>query len=382
MKERRLKGVVRTARPPTRTGKIGLRQIAEAAKVSLATASRVANGSASVDPGLRKRVREAATALGIDLSRRNKTKALVFVLSNRDMLHPFHSRILIGAEACCASRGWDMLFLSCRYSANAPWKELHLPEVVQRRDMVRAVILAGTNTPNLLELLNQRGTPFVALGNNVVLKEGSSSQFDAIFSDDIQGAREMTAYFRQLGHQEIWFVGNTSLPWANRCYQGYCQAMKEAGLPPHLSEIDSMDDIEVGYLGTKSVLSDGLPVTAILGATDETAQGVYRALGEWGLQIPDDVSVAGCNDSLGCLLNPPMTTIREFPQLLGKSMVDLVLKKIAHPDLPPRQIVIPTELVKRASCTVPRSQTVQPAASRCVSGSVASDPRLKTPDMA
>jgi DNA-binding LacI/PurR family transcriptional regulator len=351
-----------TADPATPIAKLGLRQIADAAKVSLATVSRVANGNKKVDPSLQKRVREAASKLGIDLSSRNKSRVLVFLLSNRDMLHPFHSRILIGAQARCASRGWDMLFLACRYSPNARWKELHLPQVVHRHDMVRAVILAGTNTPNLLELLDEHGIPFVALGNNVVPREGCDDLFDAVFSDDVQGSHEMTAYLQQLGHEEIWFVGNISLPWAARCYQGYRQAMEGAGLSPHLSDIDSADDVEVGYLGTKSLLTGSSPVTAIVGATDEAAQGIYRALNERGLQIPDDVSVAGCNDSLGSLLSPSLTSIREFPDLLGKRMVDVVLDRISHPDLPPQQITIPTQLIKRASCVSLRIRTEQSVA--------------------
>jgi DNA-binding LacI/PurR family transcriptional regulator len=178
----------------------------------------------------------------------------------------------------------------------------------------------------------------------------------------------MTAYLQRLGHEEIWFVGNVSLPWAARCYKGYRQAMEGAGLSVHLSDIDSADDVEVGYLGTKSLLSGSSPVTAILGATDEAAQGIYRALNDRGLRIPDDVSVAGCNDSLGSLLSPPLTSIREFPDLLGKRMIDIVLERIAHPGLPPQQITIPTELIKRASCRTLRIQAEQSLAQMSVRG--------------
>jgi DNA-binding LacI/PurR family transcriptional regulator len=340
--------------------KLGLRQIAVAANVSLSTVSRVANGIASVDRAIQKCVREAAKNLGIDLNRRNKARTLVFLLSNRDVLHPFHAQVLVGAAACCEAQGWGMLFVLYRYSANLPRKELHLPQVLQRQGMVRSVILAGTNTPNLLDLLTYRGIPFVTLGNNVVLKDAADLQCDAVFSDDIEGAYEMTTYLQQLGHREIWFVGNCSLPWATRCYQGYRRAMEGAGLGVHLSEIDSADDVEVGYLGTKVLLSGGQPVTAIMGATDETAQGIYRVLRERGLQVPDDVSVAGCNDGLGSYLNPPLTTIREFPQLQGKRLVDLALERIAHPDMPPQRVTIPIELVKRASCAAMRSRVASP----------------------
>lgn len=352
-----------TSDSTTRIAKLGLRQIAMSANVSLSTVSRVANGVTTVDREIQRRVREAAANLGVNLSHRNKARTLVFMLSNRDVLHPFHAQVLVGSAACCAARGWDMLFVLYRYPANLSRKELHLPQVMQRSDMIRSVILAGTNTPNLLELLNYRGIPFVALGNNVVLRNSEDLTCDAVFSDDIQGAYEMTTYLRKLGHQEIWFVGNCSLPWATRCYQGYYRAMEEAGLGVHLSEIDSLDDAEVGYLGTKLLLGSGQTVHAILGATDETAQGIYRVLRERGLRVPDDVSVAGCNDGLGGYMNPPLTTIREFPQLLGKRLVDLALERIAHPDLPVQQVTIPIELVKRASCAAQQTRVPSVVAS-------------------
>jgi DNA-binding LacI/PurR family transcriptional regulator len=353
--------VVETSKSAPRTTKVRLQQIAEAASVSLSTVSRVANGVPSVNREIQRRVREAAAHLGVDMSRRNKARTLVFVLSNRDVLHPFHAQILVGAAASCAAQGWDMLFVLYRYSANVPRKELHLPQVMKRHELIRSVILAGTNTSNLLDLLNYRGIPFVALGNNVVLDGVDDLPCDAVYSDDIEGAYEMTAYLQRLGHREIWFVGNLSLPWATRCFQGYQRAMREQGLSDHLGEIDSADDSEVGYLGTKLVLGSSPRVTAILGATDETARGIYRVLRERGLRVPDDISVAGCNDGVGSYLNPPLTTIREFPQLLGKRMVDLALDRIAHPELPRQRVTIPIELVKRASCAAVRSSPPLPS---------------------
>src|SRR6185437_15372259 len=131
-------------------GKIGLREIAAAAQVSVATVSRVLNGNNRVDLAIQKAVLDAAEKLEVDLSQQDKTKALAFLLSNRAPLHAFHSRVLMGAEPFCTARGWDILFLSFNYSSQVRWKELHLPRVVQRRDVVRAVILAGTNSSNLI----------------------------------------------------------------------------------------------------------------------------------------------------------------------------------------------------------------------------------------
>lgn len=334
------------AKPPQ--SKIGLREIAEIAQVSVATVSRVLNGNNRVDPAIQTQVLQAAAKLDVDVSQRNKAKALAFLLSNRLMLHPFHSRVLSGAEAYCASHGWDMVFLSFHYPLNLPWSELHLPKVVQRRDVIRAVIVAGTNSTNLTDLLDHKGIPYVTLGNN--LFDGSRAKGDLIFADDTRGAADMTRYLLSLGHKHIWFVGNTRLPWFARCFAGYSRVMEEAGLAVKHSSIDSEDDSEVGYLGTKSLLSRGEAVTAIFAGNDSTAHGVYKALRDSGLRVPDDISVAGCDDTVGEWLFPSLTTIREFPEHLGRQMVELILRRISNPSMEPQVMTLPTELIKRDSC--------------------------------
>ncbi len=338
----------------SKKSKLGLREIATAANVSVATVSRVLNGSTRVDPGMQRTVLDTAAKLGIDLSQRNKTKALAFLLGNRTMMHSFHSRILLGAEAHCAARGWDMVFLSFDYSPQVPWKELHLPKAVQYRDVVRAVILAGTTSTNLLELLNNKGFTHVVLGNNVI-GEPRELKYDVVFSDDVHGSEDMTRYLISLGHRHIWFVGNTRLRWFARCFDGYQRAMLEAGLVPQQSSIDSEDDHEIGYLGSKSLLTRKEPVTAIFAGNDQTAHGVYKGIRDSGLRIPDDISVAGCDDTIGAWLYPRLTTVREFPEQLGKQMVEMILNRIAEPTLPPQSVTIPTELIKRDSCRSLRS---------------------------
>jgi len=329
--------------------RVGLREIAAAAGVSVATVSRVLNGNSRVDPGIQKLVLDAAAGLNIDLSQRNKTKAIAFLQCNRTMLHAFHSRILVGAEQCCAAHGWDMVFLSFNYSPHVSWKELHLPRVVQRHDVVRAVILAGTNSMNLIEMLEHKAITFAVLGNNVI-DAPPNLRHDVVLSDDIQGGYDMTWHLIRLGHRRIGFVGNTRLPWFARCFAGYRRAMMEAGMELRQSSISSEDDGEIGYLGTKSLLSASEPITAIFAGNDPTAHGVYKALRDSGLRIPDDVSVAGCNDTVGSWLYPGLTTIREFPEQLGTNLVEVLLNRIANPRQDPQCVTIPTELVKRESC--------------------------------
>jgi DNA-binding LacI/PurR family transcriptional regulator len=209
-----------------------------------------------------------------------------------------------------------------------------------------------------LRSLKDKGVAFSTLGNNI-LGDYQKGAYDTVCSDDIQGGHELTRYLQTLGHRAIWFVGNLRLPWFARCYEGYARAMVEAGLKPCLSGFDSTDESSIGYLATRSILSRGEPVTAVFAGTDPSAQGVYKALADCKIRIPQDISVAGCNDTQGELLRPQLTTIREFPEQLGKQLVELVLNRLTQPDLPPQQITIPTQIVKRESCCPPKeSQAV------------------------
>ena len=329
--------------------KPSFRQLAKAAKVSPATVTRVAKGQTNVDPDIRARVRKAAKALGIDLERKRneKTNLVAFLLANRDLLHNFQARILFGSEAYCASQERELLFMSFRYSATVPGTNLPLPRILNQGGIVRAMILGGTNSANMLTALREREIPFAVLGNNV-LGHWNPHEFDAVYSDDITGAQDLTNYLTLQGHRDIWFIGDTTLPWYARCCQGYRQGMLHAGLQPKISEIHS-EDQQLGYLAMKSILSRNEPVTAVFAGSDQIARGVYEALRQSGLSIPEDISVAGFNDTEGALLDPPLTSVREFPEELGKHLAEFALRRIQQPDREPQQIVIPTKLVIRES---------------------------------
>lgn len=315
----------------------------------MATVSRVARGQLNVDAAIRTRVRKAASDLGLDLDQRRNDKSTIiaFMLSNRDVLHSFQAHILLGAEAYCASQNKELLFMSPRYSASVPSKELHLPQILSQRTIVQAVILGGTNSANMLSALREREIPFAVLGNNV-LGDWDPTQADAVYSDDVQGAFDLTSQLIADGHRDIWFVGDIDLPWYARCGQGYRQSMHKAGLEPRFSEIHS-DDRQLGYLTMRTLFSRRERVTAVFAGSDQIARGVYEALRQSGMSVPQDISVAGFNDSEGALMDPPLTSVTEFPEELGKHLADFVLRRVQEPDRPFQQLTIPTRLVLRGS---------------------------------
>lgn len=324
-----------------------LSDIASAAGVSLATVSRVVNGATFVDPGIQERVRDAAVRLDFDLSRK-RSRVIALLLSNRQILHPYHSQILTGAEAYCAANDYSVLFLSFRYEAITPWREVLLPKPLQRHDLVSGFIVAGTNSANLLTLLEHRRVPFAVLGDNV-LGEWDSDSCDVVWSDDVQGAYEMTRHLQSLGHTAIGFIGNPQLSWFVRRRQGYVKAMQDAKLPLRIVELDLPDLQELGYLGAKSMLTDEPSTTAIFAAADLAAEGVCRALRDRSVHVGDDISVAGFNDIEAQVMHPPLSSVRQFPELVGKRLAQMILERVADGTIPPRQAVIPTQLVRRES---------------------------------
>lgn len=326
------------------------REVAEYAGVSLATVSRVASGRGGVSPEVEAKVRAAAVKLGAILDPREKSQTIAFLPSNRDLLHPIHSRIFVGAESFCRTQGWELVLQTFQYDENQPAKEIRLPRLIERGGAIRAVILAGVNTAALLARLDAIGMSYAVLGNNLA-GDWDPSAHDVVYMDDLEGAREMTRYLLSLGHRDIWFIGDVEQPWAARLLRGYRTVMEETGLTPRWHGMHS-DERQTGYLCAKLLISRREPATAIFAASDPTAEGVIRALRDSGVRVPEEISVAGVNDTEGAILHPPLTTIRSFPEEVGRHLAELVINRIAKPELPGQQLTIPTQLIRRESCRV------------------------------
>ena len=338
--------------------KIRLTDIAREAKVSTATVSRYVRGGATVNAATGERIAQAAQRLGFNPSNGKNARIITFLLGNRNVLypfhtsagvlHPFHAAVLSGAENYCTEHSYGLLFLSMQYSINAPASEIELPKILQNKNLA-GVILTGTNSKNLMDLLSQRRMPCVTLGNNIV-GDIQPDQKGMIFVDDFGGGYDLTRYLQSLGHRHIAFVGNRKLPWYARRYEGYLRAMKEAGFPARYSELNVREGECLSYLSTKLMLQETPAPTAIFAGDDTLCVGVYRAIRDFGLSIPRDISVAGFNDTPeASFLHPQLTSANVFAEELGRQLADLLIKTIQGPDQPTRPILIPTQLVRRES---------------------------------
>jgi DNA-binding LacI/PurR family transcriptional regulator len=327
-----------------------LKDVATAAGVSTATVSRVLNRSAPVSREVEASVREAAERLGVPLMRQPGNRMIAFLLNNRSLLHQFHSQVLVASEAYCADRSFDLLFLPMHYPSDVPWKQLQVPRILKHRDNVDGLIVSGVNSENLLELLTHVGLPFTVFGDTVQ-GEWAAEKYDVVWIDDITGSYDMTVYLQSLGHTRIWYLANNRHTWFARRFQGYSRAMEDAGLPHLVRSVDSENERDVGFLGTKYILQTEQKPQAIFCGSDAICHGVYAALRDAGLNVPDDVSVAGFNDTPeATALQPNVTSVSVFPDHVGRSLGELLIARIDNPSLPAQSRMIPTQVVRRESC--------------------------------
>jgi len=335
--------------------------IARAAGVSPATVSRLVSRRARVSPAIEKRVRDAAEKLGVALEKRAGARLIAFLLGNRSLLHPFHSQVLLAAEEHCSRNGYNLLLFPFHYGADVAWRDLHLPRLLERGDLVDGFIVNGINFENLLVHLQHAGVPFSVYGD-LVQGAWRPESYDVVWVDDISGAYDLTRYLHSLGHTQIWYVANTGLTWFARREEGYTRAMREVGLEPHTESLDAADEQELGFLATKQILRRGSPVQAIFGGSDAVCHGIYMALWEAGLAIPGDVSVAGFNDTIeASILHPTLTTVRAFPDLLGRLLAEQLLTRILRPQGACQMREIPTRVIRRESTRPAGAQPAAPA---------------------
>lgn len=333
--------------------KVRLQDLARAAGVSGATVSRVVNRTGRVSPELEARVQRSAGRLNVDLAARLKPRLIGFVLGNRPLLHPFHSRILAGVETCCAEHDYHVVFLSLHYRHDVPPGDLPVPRLLLRQDILDGYVLAGVHGQNLIDLLSRTSAAIAVQGNNV-LRPWHEHQHDTVWYDDVGGGYQMTRHLLSLGHRDIWFVGNRHYPWFDRCHDGYARAMSEAGGLARAVASDCEQAREAGRQGMQSLLAQRAPVSAIVAGSDATAQGACDAIREAGLQVPVDISVGGLDDIEAAAMHPRLASIRIDLEEVGRQLASAVISRVTRPSQDVRTVMVPTSLVTGASSAAPR----------------------------
>jgi DNA-binding LacI/PurR family transcriptional regulator len=208
--------------------------------------------------------------------------------------------------------------------------------------------------PNALMAQN---IPFVAIGD----RNEPTTTFPTIGSTIWLGGYTATEYLISLGHRRIGIItGPLHLTTSRARLAGYREALERAGIT-----IDTHLICEGNYLlgdgikQTYSLLDLPDPPTAIFTGNDAQAAGVYQALYQRSIHIPDEISVIGFDDvTYTAQMSPPLTTIHQPLVEMGRMATNMLLRLIAGFALDSNHVELSTSLVIRDSCSTPRTRSL------------------------
>jgi len=326
--------------------------VAERAGVSVATVSRMVNGSGYVGRQSRSRIQEAMEALrfepnGLARSLNTKQSELLALLLT-DIANPFSAQIARGVQDAARDAGYIPIICS----TDTPEAERDTVRALRRKRVDGLILtpMQGERSDENMELLHtlcDKGMAMVCIGRRPVHPHA-----DEVSTDTSAGARAAVVHLAALGHRRIGFIGGQiSRGVAMGRLAGYRQGLADAGLPADVSLVCEGElDEDSGRRETLALLSLLHPPTAIFCVNDRTAFGALAALAERGRRVPEDVSVVGFDDiPLAALIRPALTTVRQPAHELGRLAATFLLGRIAHPETPHQRSVLPCQLVARQS---------------------------------
>jgi LacI family transcriptional regulator len=315
-----------------------LQQVAEAAGVSLATASRVLHGSGGrrVAAPLAERVTSAAARLRYvahaPAQSLARSRSTVVGLLVHDIADPYFSAIAAGAMR--VARDHDLMVLVANTFRDPALEADYLSRL--RAQRARAVLLAGSAFTG--HSFQEELGAFAESGGRVVAIGGHGTNFDTVSVDNFGGGRQAAAHLASLGHTEVGVVtGPSALASVQARLSGFSSVLE----PRAVIEADFTR--EGGRLST-SELFEKAEVTAVFALNDLMAVGALAALRELGRE---EVSVVGFDDlPVAVDVTPALTTVRLDLIVIGANAMELVLDDEHEAG---RTVAAPAELVVRGS---------------------------------
>lgn len=337
-----------------------LKDVAEAAGVSSATASLVLNGRADgrVSADLADRVEKAAEKLNyrpnlVARSLRTQESKTIGIISNDVATTPFAGAMLSGAQEVAWRNGWLLLLVNT--NGDAEMEKAATRSLIQRN--VDGFIYAAMFHQEI-------ETPEYLNGQQVVLLDcfDSKNTFDSVVPDEYSGASLAVQYLIDQGHTKIAHITTKSKTIAAKLrFKAYCDVLKKASidLTEEFVSRDESANARDGYNATKKLLQLKNRPTAIFAYTDRMAMGAYEAINEAGLSVPDDISVIGFDNQpfLADALMPPLTTVQLPHFEMGAWAATRLLQAIDPENSEPLQQqgqVIACPLVIRDSVAPPK----------------------------
>lgn len=319
--------------------------VAELAGVSIASVSRVLQGSTAVSDKTRAKVLAAVDALdyvplGAARSlavRHHEAHGLVLP----ELSGPYYSELLMGFETRAAELGQSVVLMLAE----------------GKRDLVRAVRQLATRVDGLV-MLASAAIPDLAVhaarGKKPVVIIAGDAQpgIEAIGSENINSARQLTAHLIGHGRRQLLFVGDPeAAPDVRDRYRGFVAGHRgrkgmSAAAPVRIPFREAQ-----GRAFADRLLAGEFEADALFCANDELALSIMQRLQERGTDVPGDIAITGWDDVMTArYVRPGLTTVRQPVHQLGELAADLLHDRITGSPPSQGRQVLPTELVLRGSC--------------------------------
>ncbi|MFC9325635.1 LacI family DNA-binding transcriptional regulator [Kitasatospora sp. NPDC057015] len=331
-----------TRRRPT------LDEVAERAGVSRTAASRVLNNAPHVSRDKREAVQRAIRELGYvpnPTARALATQqagAVALIVAGDDpavFADPFFGQVVAGATTVLEET--DLHLMLCL--ATSARGQLRVRQLLHTRAVDGVMLMALREDDPLTRLALESDVPAVFGGRP--LGQDVPSFVDV---DNVGGARAATDHLISLGRTRIAMItGPLDTDVSRARHRGYREALTLAGLTPHGEEAGDFTELS-GIAAMDALLARHPDTDAVFAANDNMAAGALRTLRRAGRPVPGDIAVIGFDDlPIAEVCDPPLTTIHQPIQALGREMTRMLLALVAGEK--PNPLLLPTRLVRRES---------------------------------
>jgi LacI family transcriptional regulator len=346
----------RAQAPGQRT--VSIRDVAEAAGVSVATVSRALSADSAsfqIRPETRQHVLETSAALGYrpnDLARallQQRTSVIGVIVP--DISNPFYPSVVRGIEDVAAAAGYRMVL--CNTDREPDRLNKYLETLVDSR--VDGVLIAGGAADETIDvnILSQYHTKVVVVGRHDVA-------CPSVQLDNVAAGEAITGHLIGLGHRRIALITGPSASRTMRDREeGYRRALKShrIDLDETLVRAGELDE-NSGYHNASALAGMDRPPTGIVTVNDRMALGVLAALHDGEISVPGRMSVTGFDDvSFTSFVRPKLTTVSVPTYRIGTTAAELLIARLrsdlSENDDPEPVVLLPTEVVIRDSCAPP-----------------------------
>ena len=326
--------------------KITIKDVAREAGVSIATVSNALNGSDVVQPKTREHVLEVTKRLnyipnvnGRQLRAAQTHNIGLFVTS---MTGSYYGDMADAIHYLCQKYGYELqVFIVTEDKSPVPR--------LQSQGIDGAIIMFGGLADSDKKQLMKTTIPIVFMDQEVAGKNISS-----VIYESFEHGRMAAEYLLGLGHRDLMHIFGVSHNYDSiQRLNGFEAALKEAGVPLRKENILSgRFERAAAYRSMHRYLQEGYKLPdAVFAANDLSALGCMEALKEYGIRVPEDISVIGCDDNiLASYVTPGLTTIRTHMEELGVEAAKEVFRLIAEKE--GRITRLPGDIVVRHSCRI------------------------------